>query len=127
MEEVGHGHDGEAEHGDSAFLSRRHGPFADSQELVRNSGLARSALIVVGQDHRLADPEPLKAMLEAVEMATAAVGGTPMTGSAVPRTTAADRITRWLLIAIGVYSALLVGFLNLVILNSDKVRDGPSS
>jgi len=34
-----------------------------------------------------------------------------------------DRITRWLLIAIGVYSALFVGFLNLVILNSDKVKD----
>jgi hypothetical protein len=33
-----------------------------------------------------------------------------------------DRITRWLLIAIGVYSALFVGFLNLVILNSDDVK-----
>ena len=41
-------------------------PFADSQELLRNSGLPESALIVVGTDHRLADPEPLKAMLEAV-------------------------------------------------------------
>jgi hypothetical protein len=37
--------------------------------------------------------------------------------------TAADRITRWILIVIGVYSALLVGFLNLVILNSPKARD----
>ena len=36
-------------------------PFADSQELLRNSGLPESALIVVGTDHRLADPEPLKA------------------------------------------------------------------
>ena len=44
-------------------------PFADSQELVRNSGLPKSALIVVGTDHRLADPEPLKAMLEAVRLA----------------------------------------------------------
>ena len=34
-----------------------------------------------------------------------------------------DRITRWLLIAIGIYSAVLVSFLNLVILRSDKVRD----
>lgn len=34
-----------------------------------------------------------------------------------------DRITRWLLIAIGVYSAVFVSFLNLVILNSDKVSD----
>ncbi len=47
-------------------------PFADSQELLRNSGLPDSALIVVGTDHRLADPEPLKAMLEAVERAGAA-------------------------------------------------------
>lgn len=47
-------------------------PFADSQELLRNSGLPESGLIVVGTDHRLADPEPLKAMLEAVERAGAA-------------------------------------------------------
>ena len=38
-------------------------PFADSEELVRNSGLPASALIEVGNDHRLADPEPLAAML----------------------------------------------------------------
>jgi hypothetical protein len=40
-------------------------PFADSEELVRNSGLAASALIEVGNDHRLADPQPLEAMLKA--------------------------------------------------------------
>lgn len=40
-------------------------PFAESRELVRGSGLPESALIVVGSDHRLAEPEPLKAMLEA--------------------------------------------------------------
>ena len=40
-------------------------PFADSEELVKNSGLPESALIVVGNDHRLADPEPLAAMLRA--------------------------------------------------------------
>jgi alpha-beta hydrolase superfamily lysophospholipase len=44
-------------------------PFADSQELLRNSGLPESALIVVGTDLRLANPEPLKAMLEAAENA----------------------------------------------------------
>jgi alpha/beta superfamily hydrolase len=33
-------------------------PIADSRELVRISGLSESALIVVGTDHRLADPEP---------------------------------------------------------------------
>ena len=38
-------------------------PFADSEELVRNSGLSRSALVETGKDHRLADPEPLEAML----------------------------------------------------------------
>jgi len=42
-------------------------PFADSEELVRNSGLPGSALIEVGSDHRLADPEPLAAMLRACE------------------------------------------------------------
>jgi hypothetical protein len=42
-------------------------PFADSEELVRNSGLPASALIEVGDDHRLADSEPLAAMLEACE------------------------------------------------------------
>ena len=42
-------------------------PIADSRELVARSGLPQSALIVVGTDHRLADPEPLAAMLAAVE------------------------------------------------------------
>ena len=40
-------------------------PFADSQELQRNNGLAESALIVTGNDHRLADPSSLEAMLKA--------------------------------------------------------------
>ncbi len=39
--------------------------FADSEELLRNSGLPASALIEVGNDHRLADPEPLAGMLRA--------------------------------------------------------------
>jgi hypothetical protein len=38
-------------------------PFDDSEELVKNSELPSSALIEVGNDHRLADPEPLEAML----------------------------------------------------------------
>jgi alpha-beta hydrolase superfamily lysophospholipase len=42
-------------------------PFADSEELVRNSRMPLSALIEVGTDHRLADPEPLAAMLAACE------------------------------------------------------------
>jgi Alpha/beta hydrolase family len=43
-------------------------PFADSEELVRASGLPPSALVEVGTDHRLADPEPLEAMLRACEI-----------------------------------------------------------
>jgi hypothetical protein len=42
-------------------------PFGDSVELATKSGLPESALIEVGQDHRLADPEPLEAILRAVE------------------------------------------------------------
>jgi alpha-beta hydrolase superfamily lysophospholipase len=42
-------------------------PFADSEELVRNSGLPATALVEVGTDHRLADPEPLAALLRACE------------------------------------------------------------
>jgi hypothetical protein len=42
-------------------------PFSDSQELVRKSRLPESALIVVGHEHRLADPESLGKMLEACE------------------------------------------------------------
>lgn len=37
-------------------------PFADSEELAARSG---ATLIEVGDDHRLADPEPLAAMLRA--------------------------------------------------------------
>lgn len=39
--------------------------FANSEELVRNSSLPTSALIEVGNDHRLADQEPLERMLGA--------------------------------------------------------------
>ena len=39
-------------------------PIADSEELARNSG---AALIEVGNDHRLADPEPLATMLRTCE------------------------------------------------------------
>jgi pimeloyl-ACP methyl ester carboxylesterase len=52
-------------------------PFADSEELVRISGLPESALVEVGSDHRLADPEPLAAMLLAVE-------SVPVTRSLIP-------------------------------------------
>jgi len=42
-------------------------PFSDSEELVAQSGLPPETLIEIGNDHRLTDPEPLKAMLEACE------------------------------------------------------------
>ena len=40
-------------------------PFEASEELIRNSGLPSSAMIEIGTDHRLADPEPLEEMLDA--------------------------------------------------------------
>jgi alpha-beta hydrolase superfamily lysophospholipase len=46
-------------------------PFEESLELLQSSGLPLAALIVVGNDHRLADPEPLEAMLKACERAVA--------------------------------------------------------
>ncbi len=49
-------------------------PIADSRALVRDSGLPDSALTVVGADHRLADPEPLKAMLDACERGPSKTG-----------------------------------------------------
>jgi hypothetical protein len=42
-------------------------PFEDSVELLANSVLPKASLIEVGQDHRLADPESLEALLRAVE------------------------------------------------------------
>jgi hypothetical protein len=49
-------------------------PFEHSLELVANSGLAPKALIEIGNDHRLADPESLAKMLELCE-AVAGKGG----------------------------------------------------
>ena len=43
-------------------------PFADSEELLKTSGLQATALVEVGNDHRLADPEPLEAMLRACQV-----------------------------------------------------------
>lgn len=41
-------------------------PFADTLELLRNSGLGESALLVTGSDHRLCDPASLALMNVAV-------------------------------------------------------------
>lgn len=43
-------------------------PFADSVELLRNSRLPAEALLEVGNDHRLADEEPLAVMLWSCEL-----------------------------------------------------------
>jgi hypothetical protein len=54
----------------AVILHSRHDeiiPFTDSEELVRNSQLSRRALVEVGEDHRLADPRSLQAMLAACE------------------------------------------------------------
>jgi hypothetical protein len=42
-------------------------PFAHSEELSSNSGLPAAALIEIGADHRLADPESLQRMLRECE------------------------------------------------------------
>jgi hypothetical protein len=49
-------------------------PFADSEELLKNSALPSGALVEVGNDHRLADAEALAAMLEACERACSCRG-----------------------------------------------------
>jgi hypothetical protein len=42
-------------------------PIAHSQELVELSAVPASGFIEIGSDHRLADPEPLEAMLKACQ------------------------------------------------------------
>ena len=49
-------------------------PFADSEELVKNSGLPSSVLIEVGTEHRLADEESLGMMVRAVEESSQRTG-----------------------------------------------------
>ena len=51
-------------------------------------------------------------------------GETKMSADSTPQAPpTTDRVTRWLLVVIGVYSILLVGFLNLIVLNSGNVKD----
>jgi hypothetical protein len=45
---------------------------------VRASALPGSALVVVGTDHRLADPEPLEAMLRSCEDVTGIADSTEL-------------------------------------------------
>lgn len=46
-----------------------------------------------------------------------------MSTSVVSSTPATDRVTRWILVGIGVYSALVVGLLNAIILSSGSARN----
>jgi hypothetical protein len=60
----------------SLILHSRHDdviPFSDSEQLVANSGLPSETLIEVGNDHRLADPEPLSVMLWACNLLASGV------------------------------------------------------
>jgi hypothetical protein len=77
-------------------------PFADSQELLRRSGLSEAALIAVGTEHRLADDDSLRTMLEAVEKAARAheAVGTPV------RKLGWRRLCGILLCAMSVYAPL---------------------
>ena len=52
---------------DPLLLESKPREFADSEELVRTSGLLAAVLIQVRTDHSLADPERLAAMLAAYE------------------------------------------------------------
>jgi alpha-beta hydrolase superfamily lysophospholipase len=52
-------------------------PIADSRELVKNSGLPEAVLVVVGTDHRLAEPGPLAAMLEGCRRSSDIAPGAP--------------------------------------------------
>lgn len=49
-------------------------PFADSEELVANSGLAVETLIEVGSDHRLADEQSLSVLLWACDLLASGQG-----------------------------------------------------
>jgi hypothetical protein len=44
-------------------------PIEDSKELLRNSGLAKDRVVVVGDDHRMVDEAAIGALLQAVENA----------------------------------------------------------
>lgn len=68
-------------------------PFCNSEELIHASHLSASALIEVGKDHRLADPEPLDAMLAAC--GGALLSAMPCSATPVPGTSEekiADRL-----------------------------------
>ncbi len=68
------------------------------------------------------EPSPLGADSRHLEIASGNRGSVA-TDSATPAPPKPDRIPRWLLVAIGIYSALLVSFLNFVILSSGSTKD----
>jgi hypothetical protein len=62
MEALGDGQDGEARHGLLHPRADDMIPFADSNDLLRNVDISEDMLTEVGDDHQLADPEPLDRM-----------------------------------------------------------------
>ena len=54
-------------------------PIADSRDLIARSGLPAGALVVVGADHNMTDPEALAALLSAIRNAASdrTIGTTP--------------------------------------------------
>ena len=106
-------------------------PFADSEELVANSGLPPETLIEVGNDHRLADPEPLKAMLEACEQFAKAVaseqpdemnecGGRSMTFWTVGKTSLRIYGFLWMAAVGGILGANLVTAIGMLLFSSEN-------
>ena len=68
-------------------------PFADTKELLANSGLPQKTLIEVGSDHRLADPDPLGNMLEVVEKSV--TGRPPALYGQCERTVGFEMLPMW--------------------------------
>ena len=67
IRKMGHDNDRHAQHGVLHFRFDDVISFGNSEEFIRISGLFTSALIEHCNDHRLAEEEPLEAMLGACE------------------------------------------------------------
>ena len=120
MEAMGNGHDREARHRDPPFPGRRDDPLRRQPGASSQQRPAR-----VGPDRRRHRSPAGRSRVAGGDAGGGGEGSGQQDDRFRRSTTkpATDRITRWLLIAIGIYSAVLVSFLNLVILNSDKVKD----
>jgi hypothetical protein len=78
----------------SVILHSRHDdviPYADSEELVASSRLPPETLIEVGNDHRLADPEPLSVLLWACNLLAEGVNPASVDSSYPPTASFSSR------------------------------------